>query len=478
MDFLLGVAELIGNGIAAAIEWATGWRPDERTKLVIDWIGALSSALLGVWGVIALIRGGGGATKQDIDKLRAELLAALAARETAAATAGREPASAAVHAGFAQDLNAAIDTLLEAGQSKALEDTTGAAAEAAIDALIAERAGARERVAKSEAALWRQKGALAFLHDTSAALRAYTRATELDPDDAGGWNKLGHLQDRIGDLDAAAMSYQKVLSLGAETESPELLSVAIGNLGTIYQKRGALDQAEGLYRRALALYEAMGQGEGVAVQYSNLGAISRTRGDLNHAEALFRSALAMLEPAGSRDKIADLYDQLGQTYLGRGNLDQAEAHFRKSLALNEELDRPEGMAVNCGNLGIVYGSRNELEHAEEMFQRALVHNRSIDRKEGMASNFGNLGSISLKRGDLEQARRMYEESLLLNKAIKRKQGEAVNRANLGNIAKMSGDSPAACVHWRQALELYREMGATPMIEKIEELLRDAGDSAA
>ena len=344
MDFLLGVAELIGNGIAAAIEWATGWRPDERTKLVIDWIGALSSALLGVWGVIALIRGGGGATKQDIDKLRAELLAALAARETAAATAGREPASAAVHAGFAQDLNAAIDTLLEAGQSKALEDTTGAAAEAAIDALIAERAGERERVAKSEAALWRQKGALAFLHDTDAAMRAYTRATELDPDDPKGWNVLGNLHRRVGNLDAAIDSVERVLALGNLTTHQPTIAVATGNLGILCHSRGDLDQAQALYGKSLALYEALGDNEGMANQHGNLGLIFQTRGDLDQAEALHRKSLALYEALGNNEGMANQHGNLGNIYRTRGDLNLAERIYREALALYEKQGNKCGVA--------------------------------------------------------------------------------------------------------------------------------------
>lgn len=177
MDLLVSVAEFIGNGIVAAIEWATGWRPDERAKPVMDWIGTLTSAFLGVWGVVALIRGGGGATKQDIQTLRAEIRAefraALAAREVAAAsTEGASTPEPTGDGGLGRDLEAAIDTLLAAGNTEALADKTGVAAEAAIDALIAKHAAARQRVSKDEAALWRQKGALAFLHDTKAALRA------------------------------------------------------------------------------------------------------------------------------------------------------------------------------------------------------------------------------------------------------------------------------------------------------------------
>jgi hypothetical protein len=42
---------------------------------------------------------------------------------------------------------------------------------------------------------------LAFMDDTEEALRGYRRAVELDPANANGWNELGHLYHRTGQLD-------------------------------------------------------------------------------------------------------------------------------------------------------------------------------------------------------------------------------------------------------------------------------------
>ena len=39
------------------------------------------------------------------------------------------------------------------------------------------------------------------MDDTEEALRGYRRAVELDPANANGWNELGHLYHRTGQLD-------------------------------------------------------------------------------------------------------------------------------------------------------------------------------------------------------------------------------------------------------------------------------------
>ena len=78
-----------------------------------------------------------------------------------------------------------------------------AAAEAVFDEVKVRRKGEGEGTLKEAAAAARHIGALAYLHDTDKALAAYCEAVALDPDDPDGWNQVGHLLDRTGDLDGA-----------------------------------------------------------------------------------------------------------------------------------------------------------------------------------------------------------------------------------------------------------------------------------
>ena len=151
MDFLLNVMSWVGDFVAHVIEQATGWQPDARAKSMLDWVGSITGAFLGVWGVLALWRGNGQATKADIETLRAQIREefhkALAQRE-ATGPAGAQP-SAPSDSGIGRDLDRAIDTLIAAGKTEALRDTSGTAAEAALDKLIAEKSAARSLVRRT-----------------------------------------------------------------------------------------------------------------------------------------------------------------------------------------------------------------------------------------------------------------------------------------------------------------------------------------
>jgi len=116
----------------------------------------------------------------------------------------------------------------------------------------------------------RRLGALAFLHDTEAALDAYRESVLLEPENDVGWNQLGHLLRRTGDIDEAIRAYTQVGNIGRKKDNQELIAISYGNLGILYQIRGDLDQAEAMYRKSLAIDEALGRQGGMAIQYGNL----------------------------------------------------------------------------------------------------------------------------------------------------------------------------------------------------------------
>jgi len=311
---MLDLLQQFADWIWAGIEWLTGWTPGEHIKNVLEWIGAILGVIGGAFTLLAYIRGRGAATKADISEvseeieaLRAEYRAQMARMQSALGGGDAALTGAGAQApgdGLGADLDAGIDTLLKAGRADALRDKSGEAAQTAIEELIAERARARERIAADEAALYRQKGAFAFLHDTHAAMAAYARAVELDPDDPAGWNRLGQLQLRTGALDAAIDSFERVLALGNTLADKEWEAIATGNLGLIYQTRGELDRAEAMFLRSLEISDANGMKELSANQNGNLGSLYQERGDTARACQHWARARDLWREIGNPDMVA------------------------------------------------------------------------------------------------------------------------------------------------------------------------------
>ncbi|MEO0498440.1 MAG: tetratricopeptide repeat protein, partial [Pseudomonadota bacterium] len=185
--------------------------------------------------------------------------------------------------------------------------------------LLQDRIDAKEPDVIQLAADYRALGAIRFLHDTHGALQAYERSTQLDPNDMDGWNQLGHLQDRLGELDTASRSYNTVLVLADGRNDDEARAIAFGNLGIMLQMRGDLDGAEDMYRKSLSLDEALDRKEGMANQCGNLGNLLQMRGDLDGAEEMYRKSLALHEALGRKEGLASVYANLSLVAYQRGH---------------------------------------------------------------------------------------------------------------------------------------------------------------
>ncbi len=351
-----------------------------------------------------------------------------------------------------------------------LKDGETGAAEAVFEEVKTRRKAEGEGALKEAAAAARHIGALAFLHDTDKALAAYREAVVLDPDDPDGWNQLGDLLRRIGDLDGATEAYNRVLSLGNRTANRTIIATATGNLGILSATRGEFDSAEEMFRKSLEIEEALGRKAGMAHEYGNLGIVYQTQGDLDRAEDMYRKSLELNEALGRKEGVAKQYGNLGVLYKARGEFDRAEEMYRKSLEIDEALGRKEGMANQYGNLGNLYQTRRELDRAEEMYRKSLELDEALGRKEGMADNYGDLGNLYQTWGEIESAEEMYRKSLEINEALGRKQGMATQYCNLGNLYQTRGELDRAEEMHRKSLGLFREIGAVPMIEKVEGLL--------
>lgn len=354
-----------------------------------------------------------------------------------------------------------------------LKDGNTSEAEAIFEEILETETKRGHEANKQAASAARHIGALAFLHDTEKALNAYKRAVKLDPDNAEGWNELGHLQDRIGQLDQAIKSYETVLRVGNSTANQFIVATALGNLGVIYEKRGNLEKAEDAQLKSLKIEEQLGNKQGIANSYNNLGIIYETRGDLKKAEETQLKALKIYEQLDNIEGIANSYNNLGSIYTTLEDLEKAEGAQLKALKLNEQLGNKQGIANSYGNLGNIYQARDDLNKAEGALLIALKIFEQLGEKKGMAASLTSLGIIYETRKDLNKAKDVQLKSLKINNQLSNKYGMASNLANLGHLLKFKGNMDEACTHWQKALELFAEVGAKPEIELVSSWLKDA-----
>lgn len=240
-------------------------------------------------------------------------------------------------------------------------------------------------------------------------------------------------------------------------------------------------------------------------------------GDVTYARARFESLMTLAEAAGDEDMLARAANNLGALANLRGHRHEALALYRLSIPLYQRCDQPRGLAQTHHNLGLTCRDLGRLSEAAAAFQRAIELARIIDYQPLVAMSIQARAEVELLRDDLELAGALSERGVdlarelddpittsaglrvlalarhargeppaettaLLDEALRIARGaghrliEAEIERDAGRIARErgGGGEPEGERRLRVALEIFRNLGAVPEIEALEEELEGGG----
>jgi tetratricopeptide (TPR) repeat protein len=232
VEYLQGLFDWLWTFIA----WLSGSQPAAWVKNAVQWIVVIGSAVAIGYKAVQWLRGeraatrkdirslkDEAATKGDIENLKTQLEFGLAHEAwERGRLEGMQKAFTALSQtdGHVRALTQAIEELRQekSQESSEIEQALTMLHEGKTEAAemlftrIGEAKAAQGVAMNKEAAYaFRNLGNIAFSYDTQKAMHAYTRATKLDPGNPEGWNRLGELQFRIGELEKAVRSFERAL---------------------------------------------------------------------------------------------------------------------------------------------------------------------------------------------------------------------------------------------------------------------------
>ena len=206
----------------------------------------------------------------------------------------------------------------------------------------------------------------------------FSDGAKTHPESADAFQHLGEAQERAGDLQAAAKSYQRALVL--KPDSAELHC----HVARVLYQGGALQPAAELYRRALALDPRKHE------VYNDLGLVLTDLGNFAAALEVFRRSLI------NNPRSAKTIAGLGRLFERKGDLISAAEAYRDAIKLDASL--PTAYV----DLGFVLYGLGELAEASDCFDR--LRGLQPDSAEATV----NLGLIHLLQGDLAAGWAEYE----------------------------------------------------------------------
>jgi len=213
----------------------------------------------------------------------------------------------------------------------------------------------------------------------------FGRTLEAAPRWVGAQYNLGLIAERQADLAGAEAAYKAALGLDS-SHQPSLL-----NLGRLYRLRGDLDSAAMLYEKALAEPNKQDDAE----LLNNLTAVYRLAKKFTKAEATARKVLSR-----SRDNL-DALKNLAMIYYDQGHYRLAEAVSSNARKVD---DKDPGVH---NNLGLIYLKLGEPQRALAQFKQAV----SLDAK--FVLGHLNWGAVALNYRDYQTAQREFAEAAVL-----------------------------------------------------------------
>ncbi len=185
-------------------------------------------------------------------------------------------------------------------------------------------------------------------------------------------------------LDEAIADFSKAIDLDPNNATP------YNNRGSAYNNQNKLNEAIADFSKAIELDPKY------AMPYHNRGAVYFKQKKLDQAIADLSKAIE-LDP-----KYAKAYHNRGTTYATQNNLDEAIADFSKAI----ELDPNNVMPYN--NRGSAYDNQNKLNEAIADFSKAI----DLDPK--YAKAYHNRGTIYFNQKKLDQAIADFSKAIELD----------------------------------------------------------------
>jgi uncharacterized caspase-like protein len=367
---------------------------------------------------------------------------------------------------------------------------------AALEGNIAERAvsEADTRFMSGGAARAELKYRLA-IEDFEAALalfkRAGTASLDVEHDDRrlGILSQLGDLYTTVGDIAAAARSYEQlVLGLTGRTESaPDDLSLlhdlAIGHtrLGDARRASSSLQAAFDSYDDARDILIGLTARQSrpdwlasLATVYDKVSEVRAAGGDLPGAQEATWSALDIKQElarqapddAGLQRDITASQDALADLARAAGDIAGARSAYAESLAIRtvlaanapDDSQAARDLSISHDKIGDLLRAQEDFPHALKSYQAGLAIIERLAARDPDDANYAR---------DL-----------------------AISRSKIGNIQREQGDIDAALVSYAASLEISERLARgdpnnlgwqrdlSIAIEKVADIERRRGDEAA
>ena len=166
-----------------------------------------------------------------------------------------------------------------------------------------------------------------------------------------------------------------------------------------------------------------------------------------------------------KDRTGELesLNNLGWVYMDLGQYDRALEYFQQALAFSREIKDRGGEAASLHNLGVAYGNLGQYDRAMDYYQQALAIKREIKDRRAEGDSLNNLGVVCQGAESMEY----HQQALAIRREIRDSGGQLESLINLGFAYYDSGRYDRSLKAFKEALEIYQEVGKPENLWRVQ-----------
>jgi tetratricopeptide (TPR) repeat protein len=289
--------------------------------------------------------------------------------------------------------------------------------------------------------------------ETEAAAAAYGRALKLDPTYAAAKLRLGYIQGRRRQVDAALKTFAEAEALYSASSDYE------GVTETLLQRANLLYRSSRAVEAMPVIEAAISVARTVGNRYQEIrlqqlqGTAVRALGDVDRAAALAQQAIDAAITENMDNLAAVGLVDLGNAFLVRGDLKSAEPVFHRALDLARrgKVRRYEARAL--ASLGSLCEQDRRPAEAKQFINSVLPFYRQAGYRREFVQASLLLGGVLEQLAEYEQGVRTLREALSSAVELQDSQIEVQVRERLADNLRRLGGLPEALAEYEKAVAL-------------------------
>jgi DNA-binding SARP family transcriptional activator len=270
---------------------------------------------------------------------------------------------------------------------------------------------------------------------------------------------LGVVYRQLARSRKALAHHREAISIFRETGDDRGMARAMLHAATALNMLGRHTEEMAQLADALGVFRRLGDLRGQAIALNSTGLVQLGRGFHRDAADNFQEAHRIYRAIGGRQAMALLDRNMAEVFHYRGRFAEALVMFRRAEAEFRLIGDLRSQVYVLIGIGSVYLDRNQHEDAGAQFESALAAARKIGDLYACGLALCGVADSRRTAGALQEATTRYEQVLGIAGEIESPLLRARALEGRAETVLRTHGAEAARMYWREALDIYTELGA-------------------